>query len=81
MGITKEMVEANLKQAEEAVEQVKVNANIAIGNAIGRRDLLKQQLDFFLDQEKAQANSAQEDTLDAHPVVREAQVVAEAAVS
>ena len=81
MGITKERLEHELKAAEEQIERVKADANVAIGHALGKRDLLKMQLAFLQDQEKAQPNSAQDDVIDAHPALRKAQAVAEAAVS
>ena len=38
MGITKERLEHELKAAEEQIERVKADANVAIGHALGKRE-------------------------------------------
>ena len=76
--ITREVVEQNIELAKKEVEQARNEAHVLIGKAMGRLGLLEQQLAFF---DEPEGDSAQADAMDAHPTLREARAVAEAAIS
>lgn len=78
---TKADAEAQVSALRQQLDQTAANANVQIGVCLGQIDMLQKQLAFLEQPEPVPTPSAQLDQLDNHPTLRQAEVVADAAVA